>query len=122
MYWIYAGFVYQMIGWWTEYLNSDGQQKEEDDWSDEEKKLAAEYEKKVKELNEEREKYRKVATFQLFTLLLWYFGLEKITGLSPCVIELLFKKKYQYCSSFASTHESVKKTKDRTYNNKKSKT
>ncbi len=32
--------------------------KEQDDWSDEEKKLAQEYEKKVKELEEEREKYR----------------------------------------------------------------
>ncbi len=32
--------------------------KEQDDWSDEEKKLAQEYEKKVKDLEEEREKYR----------------------------------------------------------------
>ena len=36
------------------------QQKAEDQWSDEEKKLVAEYERKVKELEEEREKYRKV--------------------------------------------------------------
>ena len=36
------------------------QTKKEEDWSDEEKKLVAEYERKVKELNEEREKYRKV--------------------------------------------------------------
>ena len=34
--------------------------KAEDDWSEEEKKLAEVYEKQVKELNEEREKYRKV--------------------------------------------------------------
>ena len=38
------------------------QTKKEEDWSDEEKKLVAEYEKKVKELNEEREKYRKVCS------------------------------------------------------------
>jgi len=34
--------------------------KEEADWSEDEQKLAKEYEKKVKDLQEEREKYRKV--------------------------------------------------------------
>ena len=38
------------------------QNKSEDEWSEEEKKAAQEYERKVKELNEEREKYRKVGT------------------------------------------------------------
>ena len=36
------------------------QNKAEDDWSEDEKKLAQEYEKKVKELQEERDKYKKV--------------------------------------------------------------
>ena len=36
------------------------QTKSEDEWSEEEKKAVQEYERKVKELNEEREKYRKV--------------------------------------------------------------
>lgn len=34
--------------------------KEPNDWSEDEQKLAKEYEKKVKDLQEEREKYRKV--------------------------------------------------------------
>ena len=36
------------------------QAKGMDDWSEEEQKQHKEYERKVKELNEEREKYRKV--------------------------------------------------------------
>jgi len=36
------------------------QEKKEEDWTDEEKRAAAEYQKKVKELEEEREKFRKV--------------------------------------------------------------
>ncbi len=36
------------------------QNKQEEEWSEEEKKLVQEYEKKVRDLNEEREKYRKV--------------------------------------------------------------
>ncbi len=32
----------------------------EEEWTEEERKIFADYEKKVKELNEEREKYRKV--------------------------------------------------------------
>lgn len=36
------------------------QNKPEEEWSEDEKKAAQEYERKVKELNEEREKYRKV--------------------------------------------------------------
>lgn len=36
------------------------QTKEQKDWNEEEHRLAGEYEKKVKDLNEEREKYRKV--------------------------------------------------------------
>ena len=36
------------------------QQKEEENWTDEERKQFAEYERKVKELEEEREKYKKV--------------------------------------------------------------
>ncbi|XP_072177751.1 cilia- and flagella-associated protein 43-like [Diadema setosum] len=36
-----------------------------DEWSDEEKKQAAEYERKVKELNEEREKYKKTLEAEL---------------------------------------------------------
>ena len=35
-------------------------QKDESDWSEDEQKLVKEYERKVKELQEEREKYRKV--------------------------------------------------------------
>ena len=38
------------------------QQKAETDWTEEEQKMAKEYERKVKELNEEREKFRKVST------------------------------------------------------------
>ena len=34
--------------------------KEQDDWTEDEQKLFVEYEKKVKNLQEEREKYRKV--------------------------------------------------------------
>lgn len=34
--------------------------KPQDEWSEEEQKAAKEYERKVKELNDEREKYRKV--------------------------------------------------------------
>ena len=34
--------------------------KPQEDWTDEEKKIFEEYEKKVKELNDEREKYKKV--------------------------------------------------------------
>jgi len=37
------------------------QEKKEEDWTDEERRAAAEYQKKVKELEEEREKFRKVA-------------------------------------------------------------
>lgn len=36
------------------------QTKEQKDWTEDEKRLAGEYEQKVKDLNEEREKYRKV--------------------------------------------------------------
>ena len=39
--------------------------KAEDDWSEEEQKIVAEYERKVKELQEEREKYKKVKYFRL---------------------------------------------------------
>ena len=35
--------------------------KEQDDWTEEEHKIFKEYEKKVKDLQEEREKYRKVS-------------------------------------------------------------
>lgn len=35
--------------------------KEPNDWTEDEQKLAKEYEKKVKDLQEEREKYRKVS-------------------------------------------------------------
>ena len=35
-------------------------QKAEADWSEEEQKLVRDYEKKVRELQEEREKFRKV--------------------------------------------------------------
>lgn len=38
--------------------------KEPTDWSEDEQKLAKEYEKKVKDLQEEREKYRKVSITQ----------------------------------------------------------
>ena len=34
--------------------------KEEDDWTEDDRKILADYEKRVKELEEEREKYRKV--------------------------------------------------------------
>lgn len=34
--------------------------KKEEDWSEDEQKLVKEYEKKVKDLQEEREKYHKV--------------------------------------------------------------
>lgn len=34
--------------------------KESEDWTEDEQKVYKEYERKVKELNEEREKYRKV--------------------------------------------------------------
>ena len=37
------------------------QAKPQDEWTDDEKKAHAEYEKKCKELNEEREKYKKVS-------------------------------------------------------------
>ena len=37
------------------------QEKKEEEWTDEERRGAAEYQKKVKELEEEREKFRKVA-------------------------------------------------------------
>ena len=37
--------------------------KPESEWTEEEKKAAQEYERKVKELIEEREKYRKVPVF-----------------------------------------------------------
>lgn len=36
------------------------QNKEQGDWSEEEHKIYKEYERKVKDLQEEREKYRKV--------------------------------------------------------------
>lgn len=36
------------------------QAKEQGDWTEEEHKFYQDYEKKVKDLNEEREKYRKV--------------------------------------------------------------
>lgn len=36
------------------------QEKKEEEWTDEERRAAAEYQKKVKELEEEREKFRKV--------------------------------------------------------------
>lgn len=36
------------------------EEKKEEDWTDEEKKAAGDYQKKVKELEEEREKFRKV--------------------------------------------------------------
>jgi len=36
------------------------QEKKEEDWTDEERRAAVEYQKKVKELEEEREKFRKV--------------------------------------------------------------
>ena len=39
--------------------------KNEEDWSDEEKKQAADYEKRVKDLEEEREKYRRQLEMEL---------------------------------------------------------
>ena len=36
------------------------QEKKEEEWTDEERRAALEYQKKVKELEEEREKFRKV--------------------------------------------------------------
>ena len=36
--------------------------KDQEEWSEEEHKAHKEYERKVKELNEERDKYRKVCT------------------------------------------------------------
>ena len=36
------------------------QNKPENDWTEDEKKMVQEYERKCKELNEEREKFRKV--------------------------------------------------------------
>ena len=38
--------------------------KDESEWSEDEKKMVAEYERKVRELQEEREKYRKVEIFK----------------------------------------------------------
>ena len=43
------------------------QQKAENDWTEDEVKMAKEYERKVKELNEEREKFRKVSIASLHT-------------------------------------------------------
>lgn len=40
-------------------------QKPEEEWTEEDRKLLAEYERKVKELNEERDKYKKVSCFDL---------------------------------------------------------
>lgn len=45
--------------------------KEPTDWSEDEQKLAKEYEKKVKDLQEEREKYRKVSITQSIKWLLF---------------------------------------------------
>lgn len=44
--------------------------KEPNDWTEDEQKLAKEYEKRVKELQEEREKYRKVSAMRSFRNLL----------------------------------------------------
>lgn len=44
--------------------------KEPNDWTEDEQKLAKEYEKRVKELQEEREKYRKVSAMRPFRNLL----------------------------------------------------
>ena len=44
------------------------QQKAESDWTEDEVKMAKEYERKVKELNEEREKFRKVGCMPCYGL------------------------------------------------------
>lgn len=48
--------------------------KEFTDWSEDEQKLVKEYEKKVKDLQEEREKYRKVSIMQCFKNGCWLCG------------------------------------------------
>lgn len=57
--------------------------KEPTDWSEDEQKLAKEYEKKVKDLQEEREKYRKVSITQCFKNGCWLCGK---TWASDCVL------------------------------------
>ena len=42
--------------------------KAQDEWTDEDKKAFVDYEKKCKELNEEREKYKKVGLVVAFCL------------------------------------------------------
>ena len=46
------------------------QQKAESDWTEDEVKMAKEYERKVKELNEEREKFRKVGCMPCYRLVI----------------------------------------------------
>ncbi|KAL8576297.1 hypothetical protein ACOMHN_006220 [Nucella lapillus] len=66
------------------------QQKAETDWSEDEQKQAKEYERKVKELNEEREKFRK----QLETELRKLQGLisETMAGFDETLNQLFLKK------------------------------
>ena len=42
--------------------------KAQDEWTDEDKKAFVDYEKRCKELNEEREKYKKVGFLVAFSL------------------------------------------------------
>lgn len=53
--------------------------KEPTDWSEDEQKLAKEYEKKVKDLQEEREKYRKVSIMQCKMVAVYAGRLEPMT-------------------------------------------
>ncbi|XP_067656775.1 cilia- and flagella-associated protein 43-like isoform X1 [Haliotis asinina] len=64
--------------------------KAEEEWSEEEKKLAGDYEKKVKDLNEEREKYRK----QLETELRKLQGIiqDGMSGFDETLNSLFLKK------------------------------
>ena len=49
--------------------------KEEDDWTEEEVKVAQEYESRVKELQEEREKYRKVSHSSMYATMCFVFDI-----------------------------------------------
>jgi len=44
------------------------QEKKEEEWTDEERRAAVEYQKKVKELEEEREKFRKVVVYRVLQI------------------------------------------------------
>ena len=64
--------------------------KNEEDWTDEEKKLVAEYEKKVKDLEEEREKYRKQLEMELKKL---QVQIQDGTAAFDEVLQQLFHRK-----------------------------